>query len=208
MAMSRAKTETVIGILAKAPIPGIAKTRLIPALGAHGAAVLQEQLTERAIETAVAAGIGPVILWATPDESHSAFRELGGRFPIALRRQSDGDLGQRMLAAFEAGAKVVIGTDCPALTAAHLRDAAASLQDNDVAIIPAEDGGYVLIAMTKPQPALFTHIPWGSSRVMQETRRRASTSRLTMQEFAPLWDIDRPEDLDRLGPYEALAAFA
>jgi len=206
--MSHAKTETVIAILAKAPIPGLAKTRLIPAVGAHGAAILQEQLTERAVETAVAAGIGPVILWATPDEGHFAFRELARRFPLTLARQPDGDLGQRMWAAFEAGAKLVIGTDCPALTPAHLRDAATSLRDNNVAIIPAEDGGYVLIAMIKPQVALFTHIAWGSSRVMQETRRRASTSGLNMHEFAPLWDIDRPEDLERLRPYEALAAFA
>ncbi|MDQ2954541.1 MAG: TIGR04282 family arsenosugar biosynthesis glycosyltransferase [Pseudomonadota bacterium] len=201
------KTETAIAIFARAPIPGIVKTRLIPALGAHGAAVLQEQLTERAVDTAMAAVIGPVILWATPNESHAAFHELARRFPIALAHQPDGDLGQRMLAAFEAGAKLVIGTDCPALTPAHLRDAATSLQDNDVAIIPAEDGGYVLIAMTKPQPALFRDIAWGGSQVMQETRRRASTSGLNMHEFAPLWDIDHPEDLDRLQSYEALAAF-
>jgi rSAM/selenodomain-associated transferase 1 len=206
--MSRVKTEAVIAILAKAPIPGLAKTRLIPALGAHGAAVLQEELTELAVKTALTGAIGPVILWATPDASHSAFRDLARRFPIALACQPDGDLGQRMLAAFEAGAKLVIGTDCPALTPAHLRDAAISLRDNDVAIIPAEDGGYVLIAMTKPQPALFTHIAWGASQVMQETRRRAATSGLNMHELAPLWDIDHPEDLERLQPCEALAAFA
>jgi uncharacterized protein len=206
--MSRAKTETVIAILARAPIPGLAKTRLIPALGAHGAAVLQEQLTELAVETATAAGIGPVFLWATPDERHSAFHELARRFPITLARQPDGDLGQRMLATFKAGAQIVIGTDCPALTPEHLRDAAAALQHNDLAVIPAEDGGYVLIAMIKPSQVLFTHIDWGSSGVMQETRRRASTSGLTMHEFRPLWDIDRPEDLERLRPYETLGVIA
>jgi uncharacterized protein len=205
--MPRAKTETVIAVLAKAPIPGLAKTRLIPALGAHGAAVLQEHLTERVVETTVAAGIGPVVLWATPNESHSSFRDLARRFPIALARQPDGDLGQRMLAAFEAEARVVVGTDCPALTPAHLRNAAISLQENDVAVIPAEDGGYVLIAMTKPQETLFTNIAWGSSRVMQETRRGALTSGLTMHEFAPLWDVDQLKDLERLRPYEALRAF-
>ena len=206
--MSHAKTETAIAILAKAPIPGFAKTRLIPVLGAHGAAVLQEQLTELAVETAIAAGIGPVFLWATPDERHSAFRELAQRFSIRLARQPPGDLGQRILAAFEAGARLVIGTDCPALTPAHLRDAAAALQNNDVAVIPAEDGGYVLIAMTKPQPVLFTDIAWRGPRVMQETRRRAATSGLTLHEFAPLWDVDRPDDLKRLRQYEALRAFA
>ena len=207
MAMSPARTETAIAILAKAPIPGLAKTRLIPELGAHGAAVLQEQFTERAVETAIAAGIGPVLLWATPDEVHSAFGELARRFPIALARQPDGDLGQRILAAFEAGAKLVIGTDCPALTPAHLSDAAAALQDNDLAIVPAEDGGYVLIAMTNPQPALFKDIAWGDSQVMQDTRQRAMTAGLKTHEFRPLWDVDRPEDLERLRPYEAFRPF-
>ena len=65
--------------MAKAPIPGLAKTRLIPSIGAHAAAVLQERLTERAVATALAADIGPVTLWCTPDPSHASFRESGRR---------------------------------------------------------------------------------------------------------------------------------
>ena len=80
-------------------IPGLAKTRLIPSIGAHAAAVLQERLTERTVATALAADIGPVTLWCAPDPSHASFRELVARHTVTLKRQPDGDLGARMLAA-------------------------------------------------------------------------------------------------------------
>ncbi len=211
MVMCPAKTDAVtITILAKAPIPGLAKTRLIPALGAHGAAALQEQLTERAVETAIASGLGPLMLWGAPDETHPSFGVLARRFALVLRRQPDGDLGRRMLAAIEAagGPVLVIGTDCPALTFEHLRDAAAALHSNDAVAIPAEDGGYVLIGMNEPRPALFATMPWGAATVMAETRRRAATHGLSLHELPPLWDIDRPDDLDRLRAFDSLAVFA
>ena len=91
-----------VAVLAKAPIEGFAKTRLIPVLGARGAAVLQARLVERAVETACAAAIGPVTLWTTPDESHPVFQSIGARRGITLARQADGDLGARMLAAITA----------------------------------------------------------------------------------------------------------
>ena len=88
-----------VAVLAKAPIPGFAKTRLIPVLGAGGAAMLQGRLIERAVETACAAAVGPVSLWAAPDETHPAFQSISARLAITLARQADGDLGARMLAA-------------------------------------------------------------------------------------------------------------
>lgn len=190
-----------IAILAKAPIPGLAKTRLIPELGAHGAAVLQERLTERAVETAVAADTGPVTLWCTPELDHAAFQELAARFPVTLKRQPDGDLGERMLGAIAAvgGPTLVIGTDCPALEPATLRAAAEALCDGaDVVVTPAEDGGYVLVGARKAHAALFSEMPWGTDTVMKETRARLGAQRLAAVELAPLWDIDRPVDLVRL----------
>ncbi len=208
--MPRAKTETAIAVLAKAPIPGLAKTRLIPALGAHGAAALQEQLTERAVETAIASELGPVVLWGARDETHPSFGTLARRFPLALRRQPDGDLGRRMLAAIEAagGPVLVIGTDCPALTAEHLRDAAAALRSNDAVAIPSEDGGYVLIGMNEPRAVLFSAMPWGATTVMAQTRLRAAAHGLSLRELPALWDVDRPDDLDRLRAFDSLAVFA
>jgi rSAM/selenodomain-associated transferase 1 len=188
-----------IAILAKAPIPGLTKTRLIPAIGAHAAAVLQERLTERTIETAAEANVGPVTLWCTPDLSHTSFQDMAARFPIVLKQQPEGDLGGRMLGAIAAhnGPTLVIGTDCPALTTAHLHDAAQALEDADIVLIPAEDGGYVLIGARTAQEELFSGIAWGTSSVLQETRARVSSLGLKAIELPALWDIDTEADLAR-----------
>jgi len=190
-----------IAILAKAPVPGRVNTRLIPAIGAHAAAVLHERLTERAVATALAAGVGPVTLWCAPDATHSTFLKLVTQQRIILKRQPEGDLGVRMLAATAAtsGPVLVIGTDCPALTELHLRGAANSLREgNDVVIIPAEDGGYVLIGTCTAQPAIFAGIEWGTSTVLAESRARIIEERLVLMEQPPLWDVDTEADLARL----------
>jgi len=190
-----------IAILAKAPIPGFAKARLIPAIGAHAAAVLQERLTERAVATAFAAGVGPVTLCCAPDATHDSFLKMVARMKITLRPQPQGDLGVRMLAAMTgtAGPVLMIGTDCPALTEVHLRSAAAALHDgSDVVLIPAERGGYVLLGMRKAQPSLFSNTAWGRSTVLADMRVRIVEQRLMLVERPPLWDVDTETDLARL----------
>jgi rSAM/selenodomain-associated transferase 1 len=199
--MRRAMAEPVaVAVLAKAPLPGLAKTRLIPALSAEGAAALQEKLIERAVTTAHKATVGPVTLWAAPDAAHPLFAALRQRFKVALTQQPDGDLGARMHAAVVGanGPALVIGTDCPALTADHLRKAADALRSHDAVSVPAEDGGYVLIGLRKPQAALFSGMKWGTAIVMAETRRRLQSLGLSWREFPMLWDVDTPEDLARL----------
>ena len=195
-------TETIaIAVLAKAPLPGFAKTRLIPALGAEGAALLQARLVEHAVATACAARIGPVTLWGAPDESHRLFQAIGARLGVALARQDGGDLGERMLAAVAAADMpvLVIGTDCPALTADHLRAAADILRGGtDAAIIPAEDGGYALIGLRAPARTLFSEMRWSVPSVMEETRRRLRDLGMRWQEPVTLWDLDLPEDIERL----------
>jgi uncharacterized protein len=189
-----------IAVLAKAPLAGFAKTRLIPLIGAEGAALLQQRLIERAVATACAAAVGPVTLWAAPDANHPCFRAIQAR-GVALARQVEGDLGARMLAAIAAanGPAIVIGTDCPALTGEHLCAAADILRaGSDVVVCPAEDGGYVLIGMRAPQPALFRDMPWSTAGVMVETRRCLAALGLAWQEPATLWDVDVPEDVERL----------
>ena len=198
--------KTNIAILAKAPVPGLAKTRLIPAIGAHAAAVLQERMTERAVATALEADIGPVTLWCAPDPSHPSFRDLVSRYGIALKRQPNGDLGARMVAAMR-GPTLVIGTDCPALTVEYLHAAADALRDAEIVVIPAEDGGYVLIGARSAHPQIFADIAWGTASIMQETRARISALGLKSAELAPLWDIDTEADLarsERLFPEMAL----
>jgi hypothetical protein len=200
--MARASREGVaVAILAKAPLPGLAKTRLAGALGADGAADLQARFIARATETACTAGIGAVTLWAAPDQEHPAFQTLAARFGVGLARQPEGDLGTRMLAALEAagGPALVIGTDCPALRPEHLRAAADTLEGGvDVVVVPVDDGGYALIGMRRPQPRLFADMPWSTAGVMAETRRRLAGLSLSWREPARLWDVDRPEDLERL----------
>ena len=190
-----------IAVMTKAPIPGFAKTRLIPALGARGAAHLQRQFTRRTLETAQTAQLGPVRLWCAPDTGHAFFRALRRRCDVHCEAQADTDLGQRMLQALTAPGLpcIVIGTDCPALTPQHLRDAARALQSGqDAVFIPAQDGGYVLVGLSRVVPGLFEDIDWGSARVMQQTRQRLRSAAALWQELPPLWDVDLPADLHRL----------
>jgi uncharacterized protein len=191
-----------IAILAKAPVPGLAKTRLIPLLGPERATKLQASLIERAVDTACLSGAGPVTLWATPDGDNGVFQAVRARYGVPIACQSEGDLGARMLAAITAanGLVLVMGTDCPALTPDHLRLAADILRRGiEVVMFPAEDGGYVLIGMRSPHAALFEDpICWGSPRVLGVTRRRLRRLKLAWQEPSMLWDIDLPADLERL----------
>ena len=208
MATAPAKPETGVAVFAKAPIPGFAKTRLIPALGAAGAARLQEELTGRAIETAIAAEIGPVTLWCAPDSGHPSFAALGRRCTIVLANQPQGDLGARMLAAFAAEtgrALVLIGADCPCLEPQDLRAADAALADGaDVVIAPAEDGGYGLIAASRPLPILFDHMPWSTDGVAALTKARATAAGLRTHELRSVWDVDTPADHSRLVAWRLL----
>jgi uncharacterized protein len=193
--------EVAIAILAKAPLPGLAKTRLAPVLGADGAANLQARFIARTATTAQSAAVGPVTLWATPHLDHALFETIAAKLGVALAVQPHGDLGARMIAALAAarGPAIVVGTDCPALAPAHLRAAAQGLVDGmDVVIIPVDDGGYGLIGMQRPEPALFEGMTWSTSSVMAETRRRLARLGLCWREPARLWDVDRPADLDRL----------
>ncbi len=192
-----------VAVFAKAPVAGTVKTRLIPALGARGAARLQRALTRRALRTAVDARLGPVTLWCAPDARHRFFRALQRAAGVDCRAQPDGDLGQRMHAAFRwhcaRGPVLLIGTDCPALTVADLHAAARALRGGvDAVFLPAEDGGYVLIGLQQPRPSLFEGVPWGTAGVMEQTRARLRAAGITWREPATLWDVDVPADLPRL----------
>lgn len=194
--------QVQLAVLAKAPIPGLAKTRLIPALGAEGAARAQRELTHQTLRTAQAAHIGPVTLWCTPDARHRFFRALQRATGVHCLVQASGDLGARMHTAFRLhcaqGPLLLVGTDCPAMQPLHLRRAAmALLEGADAVVQPAEDGGYVLIGLRQPQPTLFQDMPWSTDRVLAETRLRARQARLDVYELDTLWDVDRPEDLLR-----------
>ena len=199
----RADRETRVAVFARAPAAGEAKTRLIPLLGADGAARLHADLVRHAIRIAVEAGVGPVELWCAPDCDDGLFVELGSVSGVRLREQRGSDLGQRMAFAFDAALSenarlVVIGSDCPALTPQVLREAAHFLDTHEAVIAPAEDGGYVLVGLSGSVPGLFKGIAWGGATVMGETRARLARAGTKWKELQTLWDIDRPEDYARL----------
>ena len=192
-----------IAVLARAPVPGAAKTRLVPRLGADGAAELQRRLTLHILATATAAAPGQAALFCAPDRHHAFFGECQARFGIPLHDQCAGDLGARMMQAFASllpghDRVLLVGTDCPALTTAHLVRAATLLDDHDAVVWPAEDGGYVLIGLRRLAPELFAGIDWGTAQVMAQTRARLRRLGWRWAEAEALWDVDLPQDLARL----------
>lgn len=191
-------------VFAKAPEPGLAKTRLIPLLGAEGAARLQARLTRRAVVTAQAAGVGQVELWCAPDAGHPFFAALAEESGVALRTQRGADLGERMLHAVTESLAcspyaLVLGTDCPLLSWTHFRRVVDELRwGREAVIVPAEDGGYVLLGLARVAPELFRGIAWGTAEVLAQTRACLEKLDLRFSELDPLPDLDRPEDYLKL----------
>ena len=192
--------EPRILVMAKAPVPGVVKTRL--RLLPKDAARLQAAMISDAVEKA--ASVAPVAVAASPaGELDSVRRLIPAGTPLFV--QPEGDLGRRMLAGaselFEqgAGAVLIIGTDAPTLPAIYLREALRSLADgSDVALTPSEDGGYVLIGMNKSHAALFEGISWSTLEVHQQTLEAARHAGLSVYETSLWHDVDEPEDLERL----------
>jgi rSAM/selenodomain-associated transferase 1 len=190
-------------IFAKEPQPGFSKTRLIPALGAQGAATLAKLLLERMLQAAIASEVGVVELCVTPWSSEEVWRKMGVPVSVQLTDQGDGDLGVRMARAaqrvIDAGESVLlVGTDCPQLDAGQLQIAALALQDADAALIPALDGGYVLLGLNQYDASVFSGIAWSTSNVATATHERIQALHWRVQTLAPLHDIDEPADLQYL----------
>ena len=172
-------------VFSRRAVPGRVKTRLVPRLGEWRAARLQARLTSHALRTARAAACGPV-------ELHDTARQRGA------------DLGERMHRALSRAlqrhrAAIVIGSDCPALRPADVARAARLLAGGcDVVLAPAEDGGYVLIGMRRISPRLFSGIEWGGPDVYAATVRKLDALGYRWRALRLLWDVDRPQDLERL----------
>lgn len=196
--------DPAILVFAKAPVAGQVKTRLIPLLGADGAAVLHRQLLAHALTVARSATAGPLELWCAPDTTHPYLQTIAAAHGATLHRQLGNDLGVRMAHAFADALQmheraICIGADCPALTARHLRDADTALRmHNDAVFAPAEDGGYALVGLARRVPDIFDGIAWGGAQVMAQTRERMRAAGMRWHELETLWDVDRPEDLQRL----------
>ena len=192
-------------LFARYPVAGQAKTRLIPALGPEGAARLHRRMTEHAVAVArtVDADDDTAVTICHTGGSRRDFRAWLGA-DLLYRRQPRGDLGERLCGAlalaFRSGARcaLVVGSDVPGVSSAVLHQAVLALDNHDVVLGPAVDGGYYLLGMKHLHSGLFTGVDWGTERVCMQTRDAIGRMGLTVLELPLLSDVDRPSDLDAL----------
>jgi hypothetical protein len=185
-------------IFCKAPIPGDVKSRLIASFGIEGAAKIHEDLAARLIVQCLQSGLADTIdieLWCSPATDHDFYHQ----FDISRFLQQGDDLGERMLNAFMYAktVTVLIGTDCPNLSTDYLRRSFDLLSSHDAVLGPAEDGGYGLIGLQRAEAGVFSDINWGTEDVCSDTCRHFNTLGMNWALMPLLWDVDRPEDVDR-----------
>jgi rSAM/selenodomain-associated transferase 1 len=187
-------------IFSKAPQPGLVKTRLIPLLGSAGACTLYCSLLEATLAHMTERRLCPVELYCDPDTDHKYFQHCQQHYPVNLRQQSEGDLGERMSQALRdclqrSRRAILIGADCPTLTAGDIEMALEQLSGGcDIVLGPARDGGYYLVGMSTHHCGVFTDIPWGTGEVLERTLRLADKLGLQYHLLEARSDIDTPDD--------------
>ncbi|MBX3610792.1 MAG: TIGR04283 family arsenosugar biosynthesis glycosyltransferase [Hydrogenophaga sp.] len=197
------RADAALAIMARSPVPGQAKTRLMPLLGARGAARAHRALVLHTLTTVRVASLGPAIIWCAPDDQHRLWCVLRERAGWRTRVQQGADLGERMAHAMAAHfaqsqrAWIVVGTDAPSLNPDVLQQLADALQHHDVGMVPAEDGGYVALGLRRAIAGVFRDIHWGSASVAEATRARCAQLGLSLWEGPLLWDVDHPSDWQR-----------
>lgn len=199
--------DTVLLVFAKAPIPGEVNTRLIQYIGVDKATLLQEELVHLRLSALTEANLCSVQLWCSPDCTNDFFNTCHEVYGVDLFEQKGVDLGARMSMAIKENAGrfkhvVLVGTDAPALSVKAIDDAINVLKSShDIVIVPAEDGGYVLVGMNQHYREIFLSVPWGTNRVLKKTRGNVIALGMKHCELDECWDVDRPEDYDRYQKY-------
>jgi uncharacterized protein len=194
----RQRRRDALAVIAKEPVAGLAKTRLVPALGEAGAATAAAAMLADTLAAVRSVGADPWLCF-TPAAARARLSRLAPGF--GLLAQGSGDLGDRLAACLAdllaAGADrvAIVGADTPHLPAAGYRRAFALLEQADVVLGPALDGGYYLVAAKAARPELFVGIPMGTDAVLSETWARATRAGLVVAFLPPQRDLDRVEDL-------------
>ncbi|WP_101760004.1 TIGR04282 family arsenosugar biosynthesis glycosyltransferase [Oceanicoccus sp. KOV_DT_Chl] len=188
-------------VFAKAPVAGQVKTRLQPLLSAAQSARLHERLIQHCLQQLSLTERWQLELWV--GSAHACWSQMCEDFSGELFYQQGEDLGARLSHALtntleRADKVIVVGTDCPSLNQQTLFAAFAALDNYDVVVGPANDGGYVLLAMKAPSPSLFQGISWGGDQVLAQTLDRIRALGLSYCELPSMSDIDRPEDFLQL----------
>ena len=187
--------DPAVIVLTKAPVPGRVKTRLMPLLGADGAARLHEELVKATLDLVLQSGL-PVGISLAGDLAGGFAASLRSR-GIPLEAQASGDLGDRLRHALRGpGRRIALGTDCPIFDPAWLREAAEL--EAPVAFGPSEDGGYWTVAVDPPQDTVFTGIPWSTEQTLAVSLERARAAGIAPALLPVCFDVDEPEDLHRL----------
>jgi rSAM/selenodomain-associated transferase 1 len=187
-------------VFARAPELGRVKTRLAADLGPARALAIYRELTARVIEV-VRDSADRVVVTHAPADAEPSMRAWLGE-TLSYAPQCDGDLGERMEHAFATslaeGAErvVIIGTDCPTITAETVDAAFAALDDADVVFGPAADGGYYLVGARAVHPFLFRAVPWSSDRTLGVSLDRAREAGLRVSLLPPMRDVDTAADWD------------
>ncbi|MEE4212311.1 MAG: TIGR04282 family arsenosugar biosynthesis glycosyltransferase [Parvularcula sp.] len=180
-------------VMARYPVPGQCKTRLIPALGAEGAADLHRRLVEHTLSVVRSSRL-PFTLWGTGAEGAAFTGWLG---PLSFQSQAQGDLGARLRAAAPPYPVLFLGTDAPDLQPDYLRQAFRLLEEGKDVLGPAEDGGYWTLGLKAALPEVFMDMPWGTDQVAALTKARMAKAGRQPALLPTLADLDRPEDLKR-----------
>ncbi len=197
--------RVALAVMAKVPAPGEVKTRLCPPLDSRQAAALARCFLQDRVDQLAGLAVGDPIVAFTPPGREAEVRALLPR-EVRLVPQAGADLGARLdrlltglLAEHYAGA-IAVDADSPTLPSTFLRQACAHLLQGtaDVVVGPCEDGGYYLIGLRVPAPALFREMPWSTPAVLEETVARARQLALRVTLLPPWFDVDRGEDLARL----------
>jgi len=186
-------------IFLKAPDISKCKTRLIPLFGEQGATDFYIDLATHCVKKLHSLNTVDITLFCYPDIQHNFFKHLSKTYHVGLQAQQGRDLGERMYNAIECSLhhydqSVLIGSDCPYITAEYIEQAYNALNSHDIALGPAKDGGYVLIGARKVDPELFTNTQWSSHTVLQQCLDNIEKLNYSHYLLPELWDIDTPDD--------------
>jgi uncharacterized protein len=196
MVMAAERRERALGIFAKWPAPGQVKTRLALSTSATWAAQVASAFLEDTLGRVAVLDVRRLLVFSPP-QSEAFFAGIT-RGRASLVPQGDGDLGARLerfiLRELTTGPVVVIGTDSPTLPLGHIEDAFVALEEADVVLGPATDGGYYLIGCRRPVPSLFAGIDWGGERVLTQSVQRLDDPAWRLAVLPPWYDVDSLED--------------
>lgn len=185
---------------AREPLPGQVKTRMLPELSPEQACELHRELVLWTSGTLARAGVGTVELAVAGSTSSPLFQHCLGLGVSAISRQSGRDLGERMYRSMASGLEryekvILVGSDAPQIDSGYLQNAVEALENVDVVLGPAEDGGYVLIGANRLQPDWFEQVAWSSASVYKDTVAQLEATGASWHALSVMRDIDRPEDL-------------